>query len=210
MVHQKRRCKEVAESAWLLGIQLIVQAVPGPGDSVLAVLAGGAEAVSLAGQRLCESAWLHEIPQRAELVVASIEGPQQSWDTFARALYSASQTVVDQGAIVLCTGLAEAPGPGLQKLSQVDNDYQALQEIRRERSSDATAASLIAEIRQKARIYLLSQLQRDVVEELGVGFVECGGDIERLARQSRSCIVLGNAQHAATVQNGVSRLAISE
>ena len=202
--HQRRRREEVRDAARLLGVQLTLQVIPGPRNTILRVVSGEGETLAAASQQFCRSAWLHEIPQSAELVLASIEGSSQSWDYFARSLYSASQAVVDGGAIVLCTALNAEPGPALKRLSHAASKDEAVQEIRRDRSKDATAASILAEVSQRARVYLLSQLDRDPVEELGIGFVAETHDIQRLARQASTCVILGNAQHALiSRRNGV-------
>jgi len=196
--HRRRRRAEAEEAAWLLGVQFTVQVTPGPGNSVLHVLAGDANAVAKRGRELCAAAWLRKAPRRASLVVATIEGgpEQQTWENFGRALFSASQVVNDGGAIVLCTDLNCRPGPGLQRLTGT-RDYDSLiHELRRDRSSDATSAALLAEMRERVQVYLLSELDGDVVEDLGVGYVNGTGDVQRLSRQHESCILLGNAQHA--------------
>jgi nickel-dependent lactate racemase len=197
-VHQRRRLEEAEEAAWQLGSQFTLQVTPGPGDSILHVLAGDARSVAKRGRELCEAAWRHQSPTRAELVVASIEGgpEHQTWDNFSRALFSASRAVRDGGAIVLCTELSCPPGPALQRLKSDASDDQLMHALKRERSDDALAAALLVTERLRAHVYLLSNLEREDVEELGLGFVSSADDVERLSRQFASCILLGNAQHA--------------
>ncbi len=77
-VQRHRRRDEVEEAAWLLGIQLVLQVVPGVRDSVLHVLAGKPEAVAKRGRKLCDAAWLCRLPRRASLVLASIAGPRRN------------------------------------------------------------------------------------------------------------------------------------
>jgi nickel-dependent lactate racemase len=196
--HRRRRREEAEEAAWLLGVQFTVQVTPGPGNSVLHILAGDANAVAKRGRELCAAAWLHKSPRRASLVVASIEGgpEHQTWENFGRALFSASQAVNDGGAIVLCTNLRSRPGPAMQRLTGLRDYESVVHELRRDRSSDATSAALLAETRERVRVYLLSDLDGELVEDLGVGYVTSADDVERLTRQHESCILLGNAQHA--------------
>lgn len=197
-VHQRRRWEEAEEAAWLLGAQFTLQVAPGPRDSILHVLAGDARSVAKRGRELCAAAWMHRSPARAELVVASIEGgaEHQTWDNFSRALFSASRAVRDGGAIVLCTELNCPPGPALQKLRADAGDDQLLLDLKRDRSEDAVAAALLATERLRAHVYLLSRLECETVEDLGLGFVASADEVERLSRQFASCILLGNAQHA--------------
>ncbi len=197
-VHRRRYKEESDEASWLLGIQLILQIVPGPGDTILHVVAGQGAAVTEQGQRLCEEAWSHDIPERAGLVVASLEGgrDEQTWDNFARALFAALAAVSDDGAIVLCTDLCCALGPALQRLTAMDDDQAILRDIRRDKSPDTVAASLLVEARNRAKVYLMSGLDESTVEDLGVGFVTREEEINRLVGQYDSCILLGNAHRA--------------
>ena len=92
-VQQKHRRDESDEVDWLLGLQLAVQIVAGPGDSVLHVLAGLIGQVAERGRELVEAAWSQEVPRQAQLVVAALGGGngEQTWENFGRALYAASQ-----------------------------------------------------------------------------------------------------------------------
>ena len=195
---RRRRREEAEEAAWLLGVQFTVQVMPGPGDSMLQVLAGDGRAVAQRGRELCERVWRFQSPRRANLVVATIEGgpEQQTWDNVGRALFTASQAVADGGAIVLCTNLNVRPGPALQRLMGAVDLDSLMHDLRRERSSDATTATLLAETRERVQVYLLSELDSEAVEDLGVGFVGDAEEVERLSRQYASCILLGNAHHA--------------
>jgi nickel-dependent lactate racemase len=198
-VHQRRRREEADEAAWLLGIQCALYIAPGPGNSVLHVLAGDAKAVADHGRTLCEAAWLHRGPNRASLVVATIEGnaDQQTWENFARALYAATHAVRDGGSILICSNLQGAPGPALMQLAgAVENDAELERNLRRERSEDAISATLLALAQRRSQVYLLSGLNGEVVEDLGLGHVEDEEDVRRLSAQHRSCILLGNAQFA--------------
>lgn len=196
--HRRRRCEEAEEAAWALGVQFTIQVAPGPGNSLLHVLAGDSRAVAKRGQELCVAAWFHEPPQRADLVIAAIEGgpEQQTWENFGRALFAATQAVNDNGSIAICTSLRCRPGAALQRLAGMRDSESLLHELRRDRSVDATPAALLAEALERYQVFLLSDLDEESVEDLGVGHVGNSEQLERLSRQFDSCIVLGNAQHA--------------
>jgi nickel-dependent lactate racemase len=202
--HRRRRHEEADEAAWLLGVQFTIQIAPGPGNSLLHVLAGDAQAVAKQGRALCEAAWRFQPDRRASLVVATIEGGRehQTWENLGRALFAASQAVDDGGAIVLCTNLDCKPGPALQRLTSMRDADSLLHELRRDRSSDATPAALLAEMRDRVQVYLLSGLDAGFVEELGVGCVSGTEEVSRLTQQHKSCILLGNAHHAVLAAAG--------
>jgi nickel-dependent lactate racemase len=193
-----RRRHEADEVAWLLGVLLTIQVVPAAGGGVLHVVAGNAESVERRGAELCRLAWEFDVPRRAELVVAAIEGgdEQQTWENLGRAVAAASRAVADDGAIALCTELAAPPGPALQWIGRARDLSDAQRHIRKQHSPDATVAHELAAALQRGRVYLLSRLDEPVVEELGMAPVASAADIARLARRHASCILLGNAQYA--------------
>ena len=114
------RHKQIDQVAWLLGVQVTAQIVPGPSDTAWRVLFGSPAAVFEKGWSLCGSAWQIDVPSpRASLVIAGISGgaPQQTWTNVGHALKAALSLVADDGAIVLCTELETPPGPALRLIS---------------------------------------------------------------------------------------------
>jgi nickel-dependent lactate racemase len=196
---QRRRREEADEVAWLLGIQLSLQVIAGAGDNVLHVLAGMDQDVTGLGRALVDAAWGYEVPRRAELVIATIEGEpsEQSWENFGRALHAAQQLCDANGTIVLCTELSCKPGHALRRLASFEEKEKLLKRIGNERSADALAAWLLLEARDASHVFLLSQLEEAVVESLGIGYIDSADHIDRIRRQFDSCILLGNAHRAA-------------
>lgn len=197
-VQRHRRQDEVEEAAWLLGIQIVLQVVPGIHNTVLHVLAGKPAAVAKRGRKLCDAAWLCRLPRRASLVLASIEGGrhEQSWENFARALFAALAAVADDGVIVLCTDLRSPPGPALQLLTLLNDAPETLREIRRAHTPDAVSASLLAEARERTQVYLLSGLDGEAVEDLGLGYISSEEEIGHLCQQFDSCLLVADAHRA--------------
>ncbi len=194
---RKRLETLVDEVSWLLGVRFNVQVVPGAGTDVLHVLAGDADAVFRAGSQLCEDAWTYWVPHRADLVVATIEGDatQQTWDNVARALFATSHVVREEGAVAICTELAQKLGPGLQRIVGDEDLDAVLFEIRKYHPSDALPASEVVHALQRGKVYLISRLDDELVEELGMSPVT-GEQVSRLASRYGSCILLANAQYA--------------
>ncbi|HET6884282.1 MAG TPA: hypothetical protein VFI31_29285, partial [Pirellulales bacterium] len=189
--------EEIDEIGWLLGTQFTVQALPAGADRLLGVLAGEIPEVFRQGQSAYATAWSCSVPRRASLVVASISGSatQQTWENLARALAAALRVVAEGGSIALCTDLAAEPGDAVRSLSQVDDLSLALRRIAREATPDALIAAQVARVLEQSKIYLLSQLDSSLVEELGLAPIDDPGDVARLARKHESCIVLANAQY---------------
>jgi nickel-dependent lactate racemase len=197
--HQRRRQAEADQAAWLLGVHFAMQVVPAAGDDLLHVVAGRAEAVVRQSRAFSEAAWLHHLPQRSSLVVAAIDGDedQQTWDSFARALSAAMQAAADGGVIVLLTSLACQVGPALVRLAEEHRTDVLQDELAQDRSVDAITASLLAEARDRFDVFLLSELDGDLIEGLGLGYIADAAQVERLTRKHKSAVLLGSAQYAA-------------
>lgn len=203
----KRKRDEAREASWLLGATFTIQVVPAGGGDLLHVLAGEIAAVDAEGRRLCEAAWTYSIPRRGSLVVASIEGDQrdQTWENVGRAIAAAMRVVHAEGAIAICTELQSEPGPSLQRVMGADGDINSdavMQEIRRDRSADAVPASQLVQALRRAHVYLLSGLDDDVVERLGMAPVADSSEIARLASRHESCILLANAHRIVAREKG--------
>ncbi|NIM08632.1 MAG: DUF2088 domain-containing protein [Planctomycetales bacterium] len=198
------RLREADEAGWWLGVSLAIQVVPGPGDSILHVLAGNSGAIYQRGRRLCREAWYYRSPRRASLVVAGIEGAAacQTWENVGRALAAAMNLVEDEGAIAICSDLAAAPGTALLKITQAESRDLAYRQIRRERSPDAPTAYQLLRALEKNKVYLLSRLADEVVENLGIAPVENVRQIRRLADCHSTCAVIWNAQYVMTGGEG--------
>jgi nickel-dependent lactate racemase len=199
----KRRSEpaERPDVSWLLGVPCLVQVIPGPGESVLDVLAGEPSAVRRESRRRCQAVWGFAVPHTADLVVAAIEGDasQQTWEQVGRALAAATRAVTEDGAIAICCELDAEPGPALQALAESDDRHAALKAIRRAHLADAQVAARLARACDRATVYLLSRLDDEVVEELGMAPVQDAAEVARLAGRHDSCILLASAQHAVAL-----------
>jgi len=200
---QERLRKEADEVGWLLGSRFTIQVVPDAGDDVLHVLAGDQEAVLVAGGRLCDAAWSFEVPHRVELVVAAIGGDdaQQTWDNVGRALAAAARVLEENGDVVICSRLEQPPGPGMERIIGADDLHVALREIAREKPVDSLPASQLGEALQRGRVYMLSDLPEERIEELGMIPLDADS-VPNVASRYGSCVVLANAQHAQAWPSG--------
>ena len=205
---RKDHHERAREAAWLLGVTFTVQVLPGAGDDLLAILAGASEAVFAAGRTEMQAAWACDIPSRVSLVIAAIEGgpEQQTWENFAAALAACKNVVDDdEGAIMICSELADEPGRTLRKIRGIDPDSNELDEfeqrVAKETGGDALVAAQLIETLRTTRVYLYSQLDEETVEELGIAPVSRTEEIANLCRRHPSCAFLANAQRAVPVLN---------
>ena len=190
---------EVDEVAWLLGVTFTIQIVPAGGDRILHVLAGEPSVIRARGRELYREAWVDHAPRRASLVVAAIEGGslQQTWQNFGRAIAAALPLVEEEGAIAICCDLTSEPGPGVKYLADADTRENALRIIRKARPADTLSALRLARAQEKTTVYLLSQLDPALVEQLDMAPIAQSDELLRLVHRYPSCILLANAPHAA-------------
>src|SRR5262245_30549434 len=196
---QEKLKAECDEAAWLLGALLAVQVVPGPCGTALQIIAGDARSVERRGQQLAAEAWVFDAPRRASVVVATIGGgqEQQSWLDFARALSTASDVAEEEGVVVLCTELRCRPGPSLKRLTDERTAASVTRRrIQKDKTPDAISADTLARAREHLRIFLLSDLDSEVVEDLGIGYVSDPHEIQRLCTGHESFILLQDAHRA--------------
>lgn len=197
--HTTHLVEEASEVGWLLGVTFTVQVVPAGAHRAMAVLAGDPTAVETRGRELYDAAWHCEVPDRADLVVASIEGGlrEQTWENLGRTLAAAAPLAAEGGAIVLCSALAAEPGPGVQLLSEVADPEDALRRIRKDKPDDILPATQLIRALRQWKVYLLSQLDPVLVEQLNMVPLSSPDELDRLAHRCRSCTILSNAHHAS-------------
>ena len=202
---KKRLVDEANQVGWLLGVTFTIQVIPGPGDTILHVVAGEVGAVARRCHALYREAWGCAVPRRASLVVAAIQGGpvQQTWHNFGQALAAAAPLVEDGGAIAVCSDIVAAPGPGIQRLAGSRSRGAALRTVVHERLEDALQALQLVQTLKRARVYLLSGLDREMLEELDIAPIGGPAELARLAARHPSCIVLANAPLAmVSVEDG--------
>jgi len=191
--------KEADEIAWLLGVSFTVQVLPAGGDEVAAVLAGDPPTVWREGQRLCDKLWRDRPGRRADLVVAALSGGpyQQNWRHVARAVASARRVVNHDGMIALVTQVTERPSSSLLRLASGEPYEAILTQLDQDHGIESEAARELLMAEDTVRVFLLSELPAEHVEELGLAPVEDAADIARLAGRAESVILLSHAQYAA-------------
>jgi hypothetical protein len=187
---------EAEEVAWAMGSRFSVQVLAGCGGMVSRVLAGDVDRVSRDGQILATRAWSRSVPQRADIVVAAVEGPseQQTWANVARALTSAWRIAEPDGSILVCSQVSESAeriihyvdalssGDGKTSLGALDDDGW-------------TAAQFVHAL-DEATVYLFNQPELKRVEDTGIVLVRSESEVRKLISRHASCAVLGNAQYA--------------
>ncbi len=128
-------------------------------------------------------------------VVAAVSGSPAGHDfgVLARAAALAARLVQEDGRIVLLTDAAPTLSEAFEMLREADDPEEAMALMRKNqpaRSEDALAWTAAA---GHARIFLLSGLPADTVEELHAAPLENERQVGRLIANEESCLVLRDA-----------------
>ena len=189
----------VEQAAWLLGLHMTIQVVPGDDGRIAHILAGESGAVERRGRELYVSQWRRAVARQAKLVVAGIRGPaaQQTWENLGRTIRTAGNFVEEGGAIAVCCELDAQPGPAVQRLAGGESRADAMRHVGRQRPIDALPAAQIAAALERNKVYLLSRLDASLVEELDIIPLETPDELVRLIGRYSSCAWLPSAQYIA-------------
>lgn len=199
-----QRFREADEAGWLVGAPLVLQVVPGASETLAHVLAGEPRAVAKRARHLCQERWKLHSRRRASLVIATITGPasSQNWTNVARGLAAAEPLVAEGGAIALCSNLDQPIGKSLGRLVRCEDLERVERRLLRDDAEDSWAAWQLARAMQRGPVYFLSQLEADVVEDLGLAPVAHIDELMRLIHRHDSVAILPDAQHAVVTVAG--------
>ena len=192
---------ETQEAAWLLGIQLGIQVVPGACNEALHVLAGQSEVLQTIGGKLSTKTWRTDVPEPASLVIGTIAGGPtlQTWEHVARALAASAAVIQEGGAIALCTELKEPPLPALKRMAFETSEFLPPEDRPAHTAEEELVVQRIRQTLQRASVYLVSDLESHDTESIGFTHVDDPESLQRLGEQCDSCILVNNAQYAAPV-----------
>lgn len=186
----------VDEVGWLLGNPFAIQVIPAATGGVSRVLAGVCDPVLAAGKKLLAERWHIEVNERPEVVIAAIDhesGPH-AWEQLGAAVQVARNLVARGGKIVVLSDLQADLPEGLEMIRSSENARDAIRPLRKTAPPDLVCATQLASAADWARIYLLSGLEDDVVDELFLTPVSNETEVRRLLKDETRCLFLEAAQ----------------
>lgn len=184
--------RESSEVGWLLGNQFQIGVIPGT-DGVAAVLAGLGDSIRLAALSESADAWTFRVDRRADLVVVGTT-PSAGLEATWSALATGAKLARRGGKVV---ALSDATGPiGPATLRLLDHEERGAAGALRgaESEPDYAAARDLAEALDWADLYLLSDLDDDEVEELGLIPLGKATEALRLAASATDVILVSHAE----------------
>jgi nickel-dependent lactate racemase len=188
----------IDEIGWLLGNPFTVQVIPAASGGVSRVLAGVCEPVFAQGKKLLMEQWLVEVDERPDVVIAAIDheaGPH-GWEQLGAAVEAARGLVARGGKIVILSDLNADLSQGLELIRSGQSARDAIRPLRKQAPPDLICATQLAAAADWARIYLLSGLADDVVDELFLTPISDESEVRRLLNDDSRCLFLEAAQFA--------------
>lgn len=187
---------EAFEVGWLLGSRFQIGVVPGVGGPV-EFDAGLDDEVRAQGAEAVDRSWRFRVKTQAEVVVAGIGGPDAptSLDDLVEGLATAARLVQRGGKIVALSRAAGPLGPALQRLTSAGETVNWPRALRGlESAPDSVAARRLARVLTQADVYLLSGLDREVVEDLSMIPLGRPEDARKLVGRSTAVTFLSRAE----------------
>jgi len=187
---------EAFEVSWLLGSQFHVGVVPGSAGFA-GVVCGKENAVRELGITMVDSCWTFEAESRAELVVAGIGGPgiPATMDDLAAGLATACQLVQHGGKIVVLSRVRADIGPAVRSLIDLEDPKRRAAALRgHETDDDYVAARRLAQALAWADVFVLSDLEPDLLDGLSLVALEDPEQGRRLVARSGSCSFISHAE----------------
>jgi nickel-dependent lactate racemase len=194
---QQRPFREmIDEVGWLLGTQFTVQAIPGAAGLPAEILAGLPEDVMTRGKELVERTWRVSVEEMLEGAVISVPGGAFGWKQLGQALENTTNIVQQGGRIVIVADLPIPEGPAATMLRRCQDPEELLKPLRREPTIDSVEFAQLIQALRRVRVYLLSQLPAELVEELGMIPVSDSAELQRLVATIEDCKCIPFANYA--------------
>lgn len=187
----------IDEVGWLLGVQFSLQVLPAGRNRVAGVMAGGMEAVFKRGQDQTIHNWQVDVDEHLDLVVVAVDAESETsgWAAVAAALATARRLVKREGRILVLSDLEGELTPGLELLRDSRTPRDALKPLRETAPEDLVIATQIAQAADRANVYLMSNLEDDLVEDLFMTPIASPEEAGRLIDSCDSCGLIESAQY---------------
>jgi nickel-dependent lactate racemase len=191
--------QEAREVAWLLGAPFLVQVIEGSGSEILHVVAGPVES-SDAGQALLDARWRVEVDRAADLALGSIvTGDRPTiFAEIAQAFWTLTRVVKPGGRIALLTDAAPPLDRVVELMRTWEDPVQAQKLLLKEKPADLIAGLQWTSAAETAKLYLLSGIAGEAVEEMFATPLESAGQAQRLLGDG-SCALIPDAHKTLAI-----------
>ena len=162
--------EDLEEAATMVGVDFILNVVLDAHKEIIRAVAGDVTAAHRAGCAFLDTLYRKEIPARADIVLVSQGGAPKDLNLYQtqKALDNAKHAVKDGGVVVLIGSCKEGLGEKVfeEWMTSAPTPGSLVERIQREFRLGGHKAAAIALVLEKADIYLVSDLDDDLVRSL--------------------------------------------
>lgn len=189
--------KDIEEAVAMVGVDFILNVVLSPQKQILKAVAGDVTEAHRAGCAFLDTLYRKTIPQRADIVLVSQGGSPKDLNLYQtqKALDNAKHAVKPGGVVILIGSCKEGLGESTfeEWLTTAPNPHSLIDRIHREFRLGGHKAAAIAMVLEDADIYLVSDMEDDLVKRLfmtpyatvqqayDAALLKCGPDAKVLA-----------------------------
>ena len=98
---------------------------------------------------------------------------------------------------MICSEISQMPSNAIRSLAAFDSYDDLQRHLSKEKGEGAATASMLAHTLEHANVFLMSQLDDSIVEEIGLAPLHDADELQRLVDRHQSTLLLTTAQHIA-------------
>lgn len=161
---------DIEEAAAALGIDFILNVVLDAHKNIVCAVAGDSVKAHREGCRFLEELYLSPIPERADIVIVSQAGAPKDLNLYQtqKALDNSKHAIKDGGIIILVGACQEGFGEDTfeEWLTQAESPKQIIDRLSEHFVLGGHKAAAIAMVMQHADIYLVSDMDPEIVKSI--------------------------------------------
>lgn len=194
--------EEARKAGWELGVILLMEIIPGAGDSVVNIVFGTPDSVEKEVDRIhsaCVKAFDKTVvsgigklkfTRKPKQILCAVGGDEnrQTWLNVIEALEAAVEKGSEKCSVFLCADIAQSVGPGFNVV-MAGSDLLAgsisavSSTLYRENFPDSLLALRWLRLVDRHRIFWLSNLDSEIIEKLGAVPLESIDQLQRALKQ---------------------------
>jgi len=171
--------EDLEDAGQLIGCDFIVNVVLNAQKQIVKAVAGDPIRAHREGVKVVDSMYIVLIPELADVVLASAGGSPKDINLFQaqKALDNAKHALKDGGAIILAAECPEGLGEKVFEhwIHEAQDKQELVDRLDYAFEIGGHKAGILAKLTQKADVYLVSELQKEIVER---AFLLCSRNLE--------------------------------
>jgi len=177
--------RDLEEAGRLIGCDFLLNVVLNSKKQIVKAVAGDPIAAHREGVKVVDSMYIIPITELADVVLVSAGGAPKDINLFQaqKALDNAKYAMKDGGAIVLAAECREGLGERVfeQWINEAHDKQELVDRLDYAFEIGGHKAGILAKLTQKADVYLVSELEEEIVER---AFLLCARDLDDALRET--------------------------